>query len=256
MRIDLFYKLTILTVFAVMLLSCASAPETKTAAVNPDKQTADQLTRKALVTFQDMTADPNMGNLRENLKTAKGVFIMSQLLEGAFVIGVSGGSGVFLARSGQDTWNGPAFYTVGGASFGLQVGGKAAEVILVIMSDRGVRAFQSNNFKLGIDAGIAAGPVGLGIAAQTANLSADILSYSRAKGLYGGVSLQGAVVDSRSGLNDAYYGKVVTPPEIMKGSVTNPQARTLRTEIAQAARPAETAKAPAAQAGGETGTSR
>ena len=79
------------------------------------------------------------------------------------------------------------------------------------MTERGVKSFMRSNFKLGVDAGIAAGPVGGGVAAETANLSADILSFSRSKGLYGGLSLEGAVVKVRSGLNRAFYGKRVSP---------------------------------------------
>ncbi len=253
MKISLICKSAILAILGAVLFSCATAPpEPGAAAVNPDQRNAQQLTGRAQATFESFMADSKMGALRENLKSAKGVFIMPQLLKGAFIVGASGGSGVFLARSGQDTWQGPSFYTVGGASFGLQAGGEAAEVILVIMSDRGVRAFQSSNFKLGVDAGIAAGPVGIGAAAQTANLSADILSYSRAKGLYGGISLDGAIVGSRTGWNDAYYGKVVTPAEILMGKVKNPQSARLRTDLAQAGRPAQAAS----RTGGETGKSR
>ena len=142
-------------------------------------------------------------------------------------MGVSGGSGVFLAR-GEKTWYGPAFYTIGGASFGLQIGGQASEVVLVAMSERGVMSLLSTSAKLGADAGIAVGPIGIGAAAATANLSADIISFSRAKGLYGGVSLDGAVVAVRDGLNDAYYGKRVRPTDILiRHDVANPQSEGL-----------------------------
>ncbi len=131
---------------------------------------------------------------------------------------------------------GPAFFTLGGASFGLQAGGEASEVVLLIMTDRGVKAFMSSNFKLGADAGIAVGPVGGGVAAETANLSADILSFSRSKGLFGGVSLEGAVVKVRSGLNEAYYGKKLSPSQILIGGrASNPHSARLVEEIAKAA---------------------
>lgn len=206
-------------------------------AMADEKAEAQQLVEKSKFTLQNFMKDPSMGVMRELIKDAKGVFIMPQLLKGAYVIGVSGGSGVFLAKEGN-RWSGPAFYTVGGASIGLQIGGEASEVILVAMTDRGVAAFQSNSFKLGGDADIALGPVGAGISAQTANLSGDILSFSRSKGLYGGVSLQGAVVAARSDLNGAYYNeKVNTPADILilhKGS--NPHAAGLLGEVAKAAK--------------------
>lgn len=161
-------------------------------------------------------ADSTMGGMRALLKDAKGVFIVPQEIKGAFIVGASGGSGVLVQRVGNtNDWSGPAFYTTGGASFGLQIGGQAAGIVLLIMSDRGIAAFMSNNFKLGADAGIAVGPVGLGAATSTANLSADIISFAKAKGLYGGISLDGAVVATRDKWNHAYYRKSVTPIEIL-----------------------------------------
>jgi lipid-binding SYLF domain-containing protein len=133
-------------------------------------------------------------------------------------------------------WGGPAFYTIGEASFGLQAGGEASEVILVTLSDRGVAALLATSAKLGADTGVALGPVGAGAAAATANLSADIISYSRAKGLYAGVSVDGAVVATRGGLNNAYYGKGVTPTDILiKRSVSNKHAARLVNAVARAA---------------------
>ena len=189
-----------------------------------DKMQAEQLVEKARMAFDSMVADPNLEALVDLLKRGRGVFICPALLKGAFIVGVSGGSGVFLAR-GEKTWYGPAFYTIGGASFGLQIGGQSSEVVLVAMTDRGVMSLLSTSAKLGADAGIAVGPVGIGAAAATANLSADIISFSRAKGLYGGVSLDGAVIAVRDSLNDAYYGKRVKPMDILiRHDVTNPQA--------------------------------
>jgi lipid-binding SYLF domain-containing protein len=96
------------------------------------------------------------------------------------------------------------------------------------MTERGVSSFQSSSFKLGGDAGVAAGPVGIGVSAATANLSADILSFSRSKGLYGGISLEGAVVAVRGGLNNAFYGKEVLPADILiRHSVANPKSQEL-----------------------------
>jgi len=188
---------------------------------------ADHLVEKARLAIDTMAADPNLEAFTDLLKKARGIFICPELLKGAFVVGISGGSGVFLVR-GEQTWYGPAFYTIGGASFGLQIGGQASQVALVAMTERGVAALLSTSAKLGADAGIAVGPVGIGASAATANLSADIISFSRAKGLYGGVSLDGAVVAVRDGLNDAYYGRKVRPTDILiRHDVTNPRAAEL-----------------------------
>jgi lipid-binding SYLF domain-containing protein len=125
-------------------------------------------------------------------------------------------------------WRGPAFYTLGGASFGFQAGADAAEVIILAMTERGVTKLLSPQVKLGADISVAAGPVGAGAAAATAGLSADLISYSMAKGLYGGFSVDGSVAGVRTAMNKAYYGKAVSPADILiKGTVKNPQASAL-----------------------------
>jgi len=202
-----------------------------------DKTDAKQLVEKALMSFQNFDTAKEMDGFRDLLKKAKGIFIAPQVLKGAFIIGVSGGSGVMLAKDEKTkNWFGPAFYTIGEASFGLQAGGSASEVVLLAMTDRGVTAFLASSLKLGADAGVAVGPVGVGAAAASANLSADILSFSRSQGLYGGVSVDGAVVKTRDGLNEAYYGKKVNSTDILvRHSVKNPQASGLIKAVGKAA---------------------
>lgn len=211
---------------AVLLAAWSvSAPVPATAAEVRTK--ADQLVDRAQMVFENMVADPNMSALVDLVKRARGVFICPELLKGAFIVGASGGSGVLLVR-GDKTWYGPAFYTIGGASFGFQIGGQASEVVLLAMTNRGVTSLLSTSAKLGADVGIAVGPVGVGASAATANLSADIISFSRAKGLYGGISLNGAVVAVRNGVNETYYGKKVTPTEIfIRHEAQNSQAARL-----------------------------
>ncbi|MCG6881885.1 MAG: lipid-binding SYLF domain-containing protein [Deltaproteobacteria bacterium] len=193
------------------------------AALADDSVEAKNLVEKARMSFNSFQSAEEMGGFRDLIKKAKGVFISPSVLKGAFIVGASGGSGVFLMRDNKTRkWFGPAFYTMGEASFGLQIGGSASEVILLAMTDRGVTAFLANNFKLGANGSVAVGPVGVGAAAASANLSADILSFSRSKGLFGGVSVDGAVVGVRGSLNDAYYGKKVSPTDILiKHDVAN-----------------------------------
>jgi len=204
-------------------------------AVADDKLEANQLVEKARFTLQNFMCDDKMGAFRDLIKKADGVLIAPELLKGAFVTGASGGNAVLLVRDkNTGKWSEPAFYTIGGGSFGLQIGGQSSEVILLAMTDRGVSAFQSSSFKLGADAGVAAGPVGIGVSAATANLSADILSFSRSKGLYGGISLEGAVVAVRGGLNNAFYGKEVLPADILiRHSVANPKSQELTKTVAR-----------------------
>lgn len=194
------------------------------------------LVNRAHVTLVSFSNDSRMAAFDDLIKHARGVLIAPQMLRGAFFFGASGGSGVFLVWDGKTRkWGGPAFYTIGGASFGLQIGGDASEVMILAMTERGVKAMLSSSFKLGADAGVAAGPVGFGAAASTANLSADILSFSRAKGLYGGVSVDGAVVAAREGWNRSYYGKRVDPIDILVlQEGRNPQAAPLIEAIEKA----------------------
>ena len=203
-----------------------------------DAKDARQLVDKARQTFENFMDDKDLEpTVRSLVKRGKGVLIYPQILKGAFIFGASGGSGAMLAYDDKaGRWGGPAFYTIGEASFGLQIGGEASEVILVALTDRGVASLLSTSAKLGADVGIAIGPVGAGAEAATANLSADLVSYSRSKGLYAGVSLEGAVVAVRDGLNKAYYGKEVTPTAILvQREVTNPQAAGLIGTVSKAA---------------------
>jgi len=203
-----------------------------------DTMDARHLVEKARITLDSFDKAKDMSAFRDLLKDAKGVFIAPQILKGAFFVGASGGSGVFMVRDSRTgRWSQPAFYTIGSASFGLQIGGQASEVVLLAMTDRGVSALLSDSVKLGADVGVAAGPVGMGASAATANLSADILSFARSKGLFAGISLDGAVVKVRNGLNEAYYGAKVTPTDILvKRTVANRHSGQLISAISTDAR--------------------
>jgi lipid-binding SYLF domain-containing protein len=200
-----------------------------------DAQDARQLVEKAKLTVAEFQAEPNMDGLRELAKKAKGMLILPQMIRAAFIVGGSGGSGVLVVRGEPATqWRGPTFHTVGGASFGFQAGTDAAEVIILAMTERGVTKLLSPQVKLGADVGVAAGPVGGGAAAATAGLSADLISYSLAKGLYGGFSVDGSVVGVRTSLNQAYYGTPVNPADVLiKGTAKNPHAGPLLEAVAK-----------------------
>ena len=194
-----------------------------------DAQDARQLVEKAKLTVDQFQTDPNMGGFRDLAKKAKGMLILPQMLRGAFIVGASGGSGVLVARDAKaGQWRGPAFYTLGGASFGFQAGADAAEVIILAMTERGITKLLSPQVKLGADISVAVGPAGAGTGAATAGLSADLISYSMSKGLYGGFSVDGSVAGVRAAMNQAYYGKAVSPTDILiKGTAKNPQANAL-----------------------------
>ena len=199
---------------------------------------AKQLVEKSRLTFDTFVAKKELGAFRDLLKKANGVFISPAMLEGAFVFGMSGGSGVLVARDPKTgSWNGPAFYAVGGASFGFQAGGKASEVVMLAMTERGVNALLSPSVKLGADVGVAAGPVGADASAATANISADILTFALSKGLYAGISLDGAAVTVRDEWNGAYYKKPgVTPTDILiRKDVSSPESAKLIAAVSKAA---------------------
>ncbi len=203
-----------------------------------DVMDAQQLVEKSRMAFDEFMADAELSpNLRAVLPQAKAVLIYPQVLRLAFIFGGSGGSGVLLAHDEKTgTWSGPAFYTLGQFSFGLQAGGDAATIVLVALTDRGLSALLSTSSKLGADASVALGPIGGGAEVATANLSADIVSYSQDKGLYAGISVNGAVVAVRTALNQAYYGKDLTPSAILiSREATNPHAAPLIEAVSKAA---------------------
>jgi lipid-binding SYLF domain-containing protein len=202
----------------------------------PVKQQA--IVDKARATFQIFMADENMSWLQRNLKEAKGLLIIPSLLKGGYIIGGSGGSGVLVVRDEKtDDWSQPVFYTMGSLTFGLQIGGEAAEVIMMARTQRALDSLYASSFKLGGDTSVAAGPVGIG---AKANVVADFVSFTRSKGAYAGVSLEGAVIKIRNEWNRAYYGKEVRPVDIVvKRSVSNPGSADLRTALAKATMEAE-----------------
>jgi lipid-binding SYLF domain-containing protein len=226
------HKISMGTFVFMAILMISSANFTATAAEVSEEQI---LVDKALLTFQSMIADDDMTWLRENLPGAKGILIIPKLLKAGFIFGGSGGSGVLILRdekTGQ--WSQPGFYTIGSVTFGLQIGGEAAEVVMLLKNQRAVEKMMSSDFKLGADTSVAAGPVGAG--AKT-NIVADLYSFTRAKGLYGGVSLEGSVIKIRDSWNANYYGKSVRPIDIfVKKTVSNPGSTKLREAVEKAAR--------------------
>ena len=202
-----------------------------------DATEEDLLVDKARLTLESFLADPDMQWFRDHMKEARGILIVPQFIKGAFFIGGSGGSGVLVVRDEKtNEWSYPAFFTLGGASIGLQFGGQASEVVLLVMTQNGVDSMMSTTVKLGGDASVAVGPVGRGVEGSTApNLSADLLSFSKAKGLFAGLSLEGAVVGARDALNTTYYKAPTKAIDILvRRSVSNPQADPLLAVVKKA----------------------
>ena len=199
-----------------------------------DKDEAQGIVDKAKVTLEGFMGDKNYSWIHENIGKAKGVLIYPQVLKAGFILGGSGGTGVFVARDAKGEWSQPAFYTVGSVSFGLQIGGEAAEVIVLCMTQKAVDALMTTKVKLGGDTSIALGPVGAG--AKT-NVVADFISFAKSKGLYAGLNLEGSVLDVREGLNHAYYSASLTPIQItVEKKATNAGSSALRASLKKASK--------------------
>ena len=200
-----------------------------------DASDAKNTVDKATTTVNAFAADKNFVVLPQLLKKAKGVLIYPLIVEGGFIIGGSGGTGVLLVRDEKTgKFGSPAFYSMGGISLGFLAGGQAAETMLVVNTQKGLDSLLSTKVKLGGDASIAAGPVGAG---ATANFAEDFVSYSKSKGAYANMSLNGQVIAVRESLNHAFYGKPVSPVDILvKNSVSNPAAEPLQAALAAMAK--------------------
>lgn len=150
------------------------------------------------------------GGIPSNLlQRCRGLAVFPGVVKAGAVLGVSYGSGVVLRRDEETgKWSKPAFFTIRGGSIGLQLGAESVDLVLLIMSERGVQALLESKFTLGADVGVTAGPVGREASAQTnMGFEAGILSYSRAKGLFAGVSLKGAALEPDTEANEVYHGK-------------------------------------------------
>jgi lipid-binding SYLF domain-containing protein len=199
-------------------------------------------THKAAQVFQEIMATPDKGIPRELLETAKCIAIIPGDLKFAFIFGGNYGRGLATCRN-NNRWSAPMFVAVEGGSVGYQIGGSSTDLVMLFMNDHALQSLLSDKFKLGADASVAAGPVGRHAAANTdIKLNAEILSYSRAKGIFAGISLEGAVVQADKSGDRAMYGANVNRREILDGKVPVPEsARPLLQEITQYVRKARAA---------------
>jgi lipid-binding SYLF domain-containing protein len=219
--------IAVLAILAVGLLLVSYTP-----ANAKSNYKAEGLVDKARVTLKEFMRDSTYSWLHENLDRAKGVLIFPQVIKGGLIWGGSGGTGVFLVRDEKTgNWGEPAFYTIGSVTFGFQIGGEAAELVVLAMTEKAIDSLLSSSFKLGGDASIALGPIGGGAKANAdiPSVTADFISFAKSKGLYAGLNLEGSVIAVRDSLNRAYYGREVRPADIVvKRAVSNPKSAELR----------------------------
>jgi lipid-binding SYLF domain-containing protein len=192
----------------------------------------ESLVTDARTTLSNFVRDPDQTWIQDNLNRARALLIAPQVVRAGFIFGGSGGRGVLVARDGK-AWAGPAFYNLATASVGFQAGIDVSEVIIVVMTDKGFNSLLSTTFKIGGDASIAAGPVGAG---ARSTITADLISFSRAKGVFGGLNLDGTVVSTNVSWNDAFYGgSNLLPPDILiRRTVKSPKAAALLADVAKA----------------------
>ena len=196
--------------FVVTLFPAAATADT------PGRLTAAAETLGALTASADKDIPVSL------ITKAKCIVVVPSLKSGAFIVGADYGRGFVSCRTGSG-WSAPAGVKVEGGSFGFQIGGKETEVVMLVMNDKGMARLLTNKFTLGGDASIAAGPVGRSATAKTdAALTAEILSYSRARGVFAGVSLEGATLREDDSANKDMYGKEMKNAEVLKGGVAAP----------------------------------
>jgi SH3 domain-containing YSC84-like protein 1 len=203
-------------------------------AVASDREEDASRTHKAAQVFKEIMDAPDQGIPQDLLASAKCIAIIPGEVKFAFIFGGNYGRGVATCRTGHG-WSAPIFVAIDGGSVGYQIGGSSTDLVMLFMNDHALQSLLGDKFKLGGDASVAAGPVGRNATAGTdLRLSAEILSYSRTKGIFAGVSLDGAVVQADKSGDKAMYGDDVDRHEILSGKVAVPEsARPLLHEIGE-----------------------
>ena len=194
------------------------------------------LVDKADKTLSNFLRDPDMTWLQQNIHRAKAVMIAPEIAKAGFIFGGSGGRAVVIARDAKSgKWVGPAFYALATASVGFQAGISVSENVTLVMTDKGFNSLLATSFKVGGDASVAAGPVGAG---AKSDVVADLISFSRAKGLYGGLNLDGTVVHNSNDWNELYYQKkpILAPDILVRMNVRAKGADKLLGDVSRAAR--------------------
>jgi SH3 domain-containing YSC84-like protein 1 len=174
--------------------------------------------------LHEIMAMPDKGIPEEVLEHAKCIAVVPHMVKGGFIFGGKGGKGVATCRTANG-WSAPAFITISGGSWGLQIGVEAVDVVLIIQNDKGMQKLLSSNFQIGADASAAAGPVGRHAEAGTDwKMDTEILTYSRAKGAFAGLTLEGASLRQDDDSRHAIYGRNATTRAILLGKVAPPAA--------------------------------
>jgi lipid-binding SYLF domain-containing protein len=218
-----------------LLLGCSAVLLFATAGGALAQAEQQKLVDGADKTLSNFLRDPDMTWLQENLHRAKAVIIAPEVAKAGFIFGGSGGRAVVLAHDAKSgKWVGPAFYTMATASVGFQAGISVSEVVTLVMTDKGFNSLLATSFKVGGDASVAAGPVGAG---AKSDVVADLVSFARAKGVYGGLNLDGTVIKASDDWNELYYQKkpILAPDILVRMSAHAKGSEKLLGDVARAA---------------------
>jgi len=220
-------RIALATLLPALLLAAAPALAQDEDSTKP---AAEQTVARAHAVLDEFLRVPEMTWLRDHLADAEGVLIVPSLVKMGLLLGGTQGWGV-LMRHDKTTgrWSGPAFYQMGSLSVGLQAGIENTRIVMLVGTPKGMDSLAKTSVKLGATASIAAGPVGGGATAATSPmLSSDFITFSRGKGVYGGIALESLIVEIDAASNRAYYGSELTPAQIFANPGTQPGAAALR----------------------------
>lgn len=196
-----------ITLISIALLSVLTTSINAQKGTGKDLQDAVKRVNSASEVMNEIMKMAEKSIPRDLLQKAKAVVVFPGAIKGAFIVGGQGGKGVAVRRYGRQ-WSAPAFLNMGGGSIGLQIGGSKTDYVMLIMNEKGMRNLLQDNFEIGGEASVAAGPVGRTTAASTnVTMDAEILTWSRSKGVFAGISLKGVTITSDTDLNKAIYQK-------------------------------------------------
>ena len=206
-------------VLVIASLSAATSADTE----KQETKAVDRVQAAATV-LNEIQAAPDNGIPEEILGSAECVAVVPTMLKGGFIVGARYGRGVASCRN-EKGWSAPAFFGVQGGSFGLQIGGQAVDLVMLVMNQEGMKNLLSSKFELGADASVAAGPVGRHAEGDTDwKLKAQVLTYSRARGVFAGVTLNGAVVKQDKSSTRDFYGRMVPVKTALTGEIPAPES--------------------------------
>jgi lipid-binding SYLF domain-containing protein len=221
---------------SLLLLATVALPARADDRGEAQSMEAQAMVDRSTLTVQEMltTGEPAaIADVQRFLRRARAVLVCPRIFRAGFILGGEGGGCTLVARDAAGSWSSPAFYGMASGSVGLQIGVQDMQVMMLIMSDRGLGALMDSQFKIGADASIAFATIGAGVEGSTTSAAgADIIAFSRARGLFAGIALEGSLLTNRSEWNRAYYGQEASPRQIVVAmQAHNPGADPLRAAL-------------------------